>query len=124
MKKCKNKKPYNPLPEYLTIGPSSIHGAGILAKEDIPGEVVIGISHVYDPNFQHDYIRTPLGGFINHSDDPNCMRIQKDNRWELLTIKNIIPGEELTLRYTMYKPRPIDLDDYGDHIKKVFKGES
>jgi SET domain-containing protein len=69
-------------------------------------------------------VRTPLGGFINHSDEPNCMRVQKDNRWNLLTIANILPGEELTLRYTMYKPRPIDLDDYGDHIKKVFKGES
>ena len=45
MEKDKNKEPYNPLPEYLSIGPSDIHGAGILATEDIPGEVVIGISH-------------------------------------------------------------------------------
>ena len=36
------KKPYKPLPEYLAIGPSDIHGAGILAKEDIPGEIEIG----------------------------------------------------------------------------------
>ena len=47
MNKKKDCEPYNPLPEYLAIGPSDIHGAGILAKEDIPGEVVIGISHVY-----------------------------------------------------------------------------
>ena len=46
MKKNKKKLPYNPLPEYLAIGPSQIHGAGILAIEDIPGEVVIGITHV------------------------------------------------------------------------------
>ena len=64
MGKDKKILPYNPLPEYLAIGPSQIHGAGILAIEDIPGEVVIGITHIYDPNFQHDYIRTPLGDLL------------------------------------------------------------
>jgi hypothetical protein len=104
MNKCKNKEPYTPLPEYLAIGPSQIHGAGILAKEDIPGEVVIGISHVYDPNFQHDYIRTPLGGFINHSDDANCELIEDENDEykRLKTIKKINEGEELTLKYSLY----------------------
>ena len=109
MKKCKNKEPYNPLPEYLAIGPSQIHGAGILATEDIPGEVVIGISHVYDPNFQHDYIRTPLGGFVNHSDDPNVELIEDENDEykRLKTIKKIEKGEELTLKYSLY-----DICDY------------
>ena len=104
MEKCKEKEPYNPLPEYLTIGPSEIHGAGILAKEDIPGEVVIGISHVYDPNFQHDYIRTPLGGFINHSDKPNCELIEDENDdyKKIKTLKKIESGKELTLKYSLY----------------------
>ena len=104
MEKCKEKEPYNPLPEYLTIGPSEIHGAGILAKEDIPGEVVIGISHVYDTNFQHDYIRTPLGGFINHSENPNCELIEDENYEykKLKTIKKIESGKELTLKYSLY----------------------
>mgnify|MGYP003127581925 FL=1 len=110
MSECKKKKPYNPLPEYLTIGPSSIHGAGILAKEDIPGEVVIGISHVYDPNFQHNYIRTPLGGFINHADNPNCELIEDDENTDyrkLKTTRKIEEGEELTLKYGLY-----DICDY------------
>ena len=104
MEKCKDKEPYNPLPEYLAIGPSQIHGAGILAIEDIPGEVVIGISHVYDPNFQHDYIRTPLGGFINHSDKPNCELIEDENDdyKKIKTLKKIEQGEELTLKYSLY----------------------
>ena len=105
MSKCKDKKPYNPLPEYLMIGPSNIHGAGILAKEDIPGEVVIGISHVYDPNFQHNYIRTPLGGFINHSENANCELIEDDENTDyrkLKTSKKIEEGEELTLKYGLY----------------------
>mgnify|MGYP003651290530 FL=1 len=104
MEKCKNKEPYNPLPEYLAIGPSQIHGAGILAIEDIPGEVVMGISHVYDPNFQHDWIRTPLGGFINHSDKPNCELVEDEDTdyKRLKTIKKIEQGEELTLKYSLY----------------------
>ena len=109
MNKCKNKEPYSPLPEYLAVGPSEIHGAGILAKEDIPGEVVIGISHVYDPNFQHDYIRTPLGGFINHSETANCELIEEGDTdyKKLKTIKKIQQGEELTLKYSLY-----DICDY------------
>ena len=104
MEKCKDKEPYTPLPEYLMIGPSDIHGAGILAKEDIPGEVVIGISHVYDPNFQHDYIRTPLGGFINHSENANCELVEDENDdyKRLKTLKKIKEGEELTLKYHLY----------------------
>ena len=35
MEKCKKER-YKPLPDYLAIGPSSIHGAGIFATEDIP----------------------------------------------------------------------------------------
>ena len=106
MNRCKEKEPYNPLPEYLAIGPSQIHGAGILAREDIPGEVVIGITHVYDPNFQHDYIRTPLGGFINHSENPNCELIEEDGDYhykKLQTLRKIEQGEELTLKYSLYE---------------------
>ena len=106
MTKNKKKLHYNHLPEYLAIGPSQIHGAGILAIEDIPGEVVIGITHVYDPNFQHDYIRTPLGGFVNHSEDPNCELIEDDEDTDykkLKTIRKIQSGEELTLKYSLYE---------------------
>mgnify|MGYP003113476981 CR=1 FL=1 len=102
---CK-KEPYKPLPEFIAIGPSGIHGAGIFAKEDIPKGVDLGISHVYDPNFQHDYIRTPLGGFINHSDTPNCELLEDDedvSYKRLKTIQRIEAGTELTLKYTLYE---------------------
>ena len=110
MTKEKDCKPYNPLPEYLAIGPSQIHGAGILAIEDIPGEVVIGITHIYDPNFIHNYIRTPLGGFVNHSDSPNCELIEDDEDADykkLKTLHKIESGKELTLKYSLY-----DMCDY------------
>ena len=99
----KNEK-YKPLPSYLSIGPSSIEGVGIIANDDIPKDVNIGITHIYDPNFQHDLIRTPLGGFINHSTSPNCKLIDEDDYKKLITIKKIELGEELTITYSLYKP--------------------
>ena len=101
-----NEKLYKPLPPYLAIGPSSIHGAGIFAKEDIPKGIIMGISHIYEPTFEHNFIRTPLGGFINHSENPNCKLIEEDGEGyykKVKTIKKIEEGEELTLTYSLYK---------------------
>ena len=98
-----DKDQYRPLPDYLAVGPSDIHGVGIFAKEDVPKGIDIGVSHVYDPNFQHDYIRTPLGGFINHSDTPNCELIddaENTDYKKLRTIQKIEQGKELTLKYS------------------------
>ena len=35
---------------------------------------MLGMTHINAP----ELIRTPLGGYINHSMNPNCMRIQKE----------------------------------------------
>jgi hypothetical protein len=101
----KDKKPYKPLPDYLAIGSSDIHGAGIIAQDDIPKDIEIGISHVYDPNFQHEWIRTPLGGFINHSDTPNVELIDDPENTDYKKIKTLVKieqGKELTLKYSLY----------------------
>ena len=50
-----------------------------------------------------EIIRTPLGGFINHSDNPNCQKVETDNKFYLHTITDVKNGEELTLKYTFYK---------------------
>ena len=103
----KTNKNYRPLPEYLAIGPSSIHGAGIFAKEDIPAGIEIGITHIYDPDFEDDHIRTPLGGFLNHSDKPTC-EINTDESGiirKLYTINKIEQGKELTVKYSWYDPK-------------------
>jgi hypothetical protein len=99
-----SKELYKPLPTYLSIGPSDIHGAGILANEDIPSGIEIGITHIYDPDFEDDHIRTPLGGFINHSDTPNCeIKDDGDDKRILYTIDRIEAGKELTVKYSLYK---------------------
>ena len=103
---------YKPLPDNLRLGFSDIHDIDLFAKEDIPEGTNFGMSHL---QFGKNIIRTPLGGFINHSDEPNCEKVkltftvEEDqpaydfNRWNLITIKNIKEGEELTLKYTFYK---------------------
>ena len=91
---------YRPLPDNLELRPSEIHGYGVFALEDIPAGKMLGLSHIQSP----ELIRTPLGGYINHSMNPNCIRILEGNRWYLQTIQDIEEGEELTLMYKGYKP--------------------
>ena len=92
---------YKPLPFYLTIKKSEIHGLGLYSLTEIPKDTTIGMTHI---EIENDLIRTPLGGFLNHSDSPNCERKQHNKRLFLKTIKNIDKDEELTLEYSMYKP--------------------
>ena len=91
---------YRPLPDNLELRPSEIHGYGVFALEDIPAGKMLGLSHIQSP----ELIRTPLGGYINHSMNPNCIRILEGNRWYLQSIQDIEEGEELTLMYKGYKP--------------------
>jgi len=94
---------YNPLPEELMIGVSSTHGHGIFAAQDISKKYDLGMSHIKIPII-HGYVRTPLGGFLNHSNEPNC-RLFIDLDWDdylvykVITIKKIKKGQELLLEY-------------------------
>ena len=93
---------YKPLPKTLTISKSSINGLGLYAVEDIATQVELGISHVKDRRFQNGYMRTPLGGFFNHSQNPNCDCYVSGEFLILKTIKPIKAGEELTCYYWLY----------------------
>ena len=104
---------YKPLPDNLRLGFSDIHDIGLFAKEGIAQGTNLGMTHIKITN---NIIRTPLGGFINHSDDANCVKAEirmfnEDDpskplnykKWNLITLRNIKKGEELTLKYTFYK---------------------
>jgi hypothetical protein len=67
---------YKPLPTELRLGFSDIHDIGVFAKEGIAQGTNLGMTHI---KIRDHIIRTPLGGFLNHSE-----------------------GEELTLKYTFY----------------------
>ena len=99
---------YRPLPKELRLGFSEIHDIGLFAKKAIPTGTNFGMTHI---QIGDTLVRTPLGGFINHKDNPNCEKIKlyfktdkaDFSKWNLITIKDIKEGEELTLNYTFYK---------------------
>ena len=103
---------YTPLPDSLTIKTSRVNGLSLFAKEAIPQATNFGMTHV---EIGEKILRTPLGGFINHANDPNCVKVEllmsnhddpklKFNykKWNLVTIKDIKKDEEITLKYTFY----------------------
>ena len=90
---------YAPLIDSLSIGKSNIHGYGIFAIKDIPKNTKLGLSHIRVDDLM---VRTPLGGFYNHSDNPNCEKYRVGLGWFLRTIIDIIKGEEITATYTFY----------------------
>lgn len=101
---------YKPLIEYLTIKPSPIQGLGLFAAKDIPVGMNLGMSHI-EVDDEEDYrkrvtIRTPLGGFYNHSEEPNCHKVGLGmdlKKYHLHALRNIKAGEEITVYYTFYK---------------------
>jgi len=98
---------YKPLPESVTIKQSGVHGLGLFADQDIKQATNLGMTHL---KVGDKIFRTPLGGFINHSNTPNCEKIELHanggepfkKKWNLITRQNIKKGEEITLRYTFY----------------------
>ena len=96
---------YKPLPDSLTIKVSGINGLGLFSKKDILKGTNLGISHLKINNM---LVRTPLGGFINHSDNPNCMKIKSTSsdfdytKYNLITLEHIKENTELTLKYSFY----------------------
>ena len=91
---------YRPLPSNLTIKLSDIEGFGIFATENIDKKTDLGLSHI---TLDKEIYRTPLGGFYNHSDNPNCRKVEIDGKFYLHTIRDIKNGEEITVKYTFYK---------------------
>jgi len=113
---------YHPLPTGLTISDSGIEGQGLFATRKLLAETNLGVSHV---ELGKLILRTPMGGFINHSNKPNCVKVKSlltrqewnhrtnlpDNKydhnftqWNLMVIEDIEEGEELTLKYKWYDP--------------------
>jgi hypothetical protein len=97
---------YKPLPDYLTIKNSPIDELGLFTTKPIEEGTYIGIVHIAYIKAEHGMIRTPLGGFGNHSDTPNCFKIHKmdnmDSTYWLVAERDIKAGEEITWKYTLY----------------------
>ena len=102
---------YKPLPDGLTIKESPLQGLGLFATKEFEAELVLGIVHIRNKNFPHGAIRTALGAFYNHSNEPNCKNIS--GFWLQLPVKYLVTTspikavDELTAKYTLYN----DFDD-------------
>ena len=103
---------YKPLPESLTIKTSKVNGLGLFADQKIIQGTNLGMSHL---KIGDRIFRTPLGGFINHANEGNCVKAElrmtdEDlqghkydyKKWNLITSQDIKAGDELTVRYTFY----------------------
>ncbi len=92
---------YKPLPDGLYVSNSDIAGQGLFTNRKLEVGTELGLSHkMIDDNL----LRTPLGGFINHSEEPNVQKYQIGNDYFIKVIKEINPGEEITLKYNWYNP--------------------
>lgn len=95
---------YKPLPEGLYIGGSSIHGHGLFTELEFGADHNFGVSHMEQevgPNYT-TLLRTPLGGFINHSvTRDNCMlkKNPETGRYYLISTKPIAVDGEILLNY-------------------------
>ena len=103
--------------EKFYIAYSKIHGKGVFANiffspEDVVGKCLIPVFNKnIDPNKEYGYSdvskslgtlveKTILEKYLNHSNDPNGELFFSDKlELSLRTIKNITPGEEITVDY-------------------------
>ena len=102
MSKDRFENSYRPLPDIVHLDYSPIEGMGVFAKFDLDGKICIGITHIAPIKKDLGRQRTPLGGFINHSDNPNCFIVVETDWSRMYTVRPIMQGEELTVYYTGY----------------------
>ena len=99
---------YRPLPNELTIKNSPIEGLGLFTSKDIKANTIIGVTHIRDEQFENKYIRTPLGGFYNHSNEPTIIRMVSD------VLPKLKFGDQIDLNATVKKFE--DGDTTGENL--------
>ena len=97
---------YKPLSDFVTIKASGIDGLGLFAKKFIPKETNLGASHL---KINCVFVRTPLGGFINNSDKPNCIKNK-------IITKDLILNDEIAKVYHKALDHPL-LNSYLGGIR-------
>ena len=113
---------YNPLPDRLTIQASTINGLGLFATKGIGQGTNLGTTHI---KVDSKIFRTPLGGFINCDENANCIKVEMGtegsitDKWNLVTLRNITSGEELTLKYTFYTVKKDFLEEVEKEKKEL-----
>ena len=102
---------WRPLPDFLTIKQSTIEGLGLFTTDQIKQGDDLGMTHVFDPRFHDNYLRLPLGAFVNHHEIPNCKavfceedeKIGKVKHIRIVALNDIEKGSEITVKYVINK---------------------
>lgn len=76
----------------FAVAESDIHGVGVFSRRRIRAGAV------YAPARLHGH-RTPGGRFVNHAKEPNSKFVMQGGDLYLAAVKEIAPGDELTLDY-------------------------
>lgn len=78
--------------DHLIIGPSLIHGEGLFSNKSYQGGDVLCPSRIGD-------MRTIAGRYTNHSFNPNAAMVVTNSGVDLVALKEILPGQEITVSY-------------------------
>ena len=105
---------YRPLPDGLTIKNSPIEGLGLFSNIDIKINSFIGVTHIRDEQFENKYIRTPVGGFYNHSNEPNVIRMVSDTLPKLKFGDTVDPKRNIREE----KDKKTSLEDVFYHLQE------
>ena len=63
----------------------------------------MGITHAKNYDFENGYIRTPLGGFFNHSETPNVKAEPSGEYIYLITLRDSRARRGLVATYWLYE---------------------
>ena len=102
---------WRPLPDFLTIKQSTIEGLGLFTTDQIKQGDDLGMTNVFDPRFHDNYLRLPLGAFVNHHEIPNCKavfceedeKLGKVKHIRIVALNDIEKGSEITVKYVINK---------------------
>ena len=93
------------------IGPSKIHGNGVISKEYFAPGSFINIALI-------DLKTTVFGAHLNHSDSPNARTRKEDGFFRTYAIANIKPEDEITVDYTVNKDLEQPEDGWNEYIPR------
>tara|TARA_R110000796_G_scaffold45598_1_gene110216 strand:+ start:2837 stop:3175 length:339 start_codon:yes stop_codon:yes gene_type:complete len=107
--------------ENFVTARSSIHGDGAFATRAFSSGDSIGI--MVSSSTTTSMVRTKLGRFINHSDNPNAsMQNVRDDVYEAQALRGIAAKEEITISYwdtPSFVAKPHNIDPQGLLRKSV-----
>ena len=83
----------------LTFGKSTIHGTGIFVQESLPAGTDLGPAQIRQTD--GSWIITELGKYHNHSAVPTCRNQLVGNTRHLITQRELLPGDEVTIDYRL-----------------------